>query len=82
MFLTCLESCIDVNLLWITFRVCEITLFCLDRVLKEVRIALSMFLSSSTLSNGSITVVIGLSKEGASFYELIGRGFFAEDSML
>ena len=42
-----------------TFRVLEITLFYLFKVRNDVKIALSIFFSRSTLSKGSITVVYG-----------------------
>ncbi len=42
-----------VNLLWTTLNVSVMTLFYLLRVLKDVRIALSMFFVKTTLSKGS-----------------------------
>ena len=48
---------VGVNLWCTTFKVCEITLFYLDRVLKLVKMALSMYFSSRTLSKGSIMLV-------------------------
>ncbi len=55
--MTAFDNYFGVNLLWMTLSVCETTLFYFVRVLKEVRIALSIFFRSKTLSNGSITLV-------------------------
>jgi len=53
-----------VNLLWTTLNVSVTTLFYLLRVLKDVSIALSIFLVKTTLSKGSL----GFTGGSTSYY--------------